>query len=179
MRVLFLALFLGLCFTFSAIATEDDTIYGLVNREDTKTFSELLDIGYEVDDADGNGSTPLMIAAALGKANFMIYLIRHGASVNKRNYDGVSALHMASSAGQNNSIDILLANDAVINIPDYDGNTPLHYAVLANHRFVVERLVKEGADIDFVNANGETALDLAEKNHFIDIVAFLKSQIKK
>lgn len=179
MRALVLAFCVGICLIFSAVAEEEDTIYSVVNKEDTKTFSELLSIGYEVDDADGDGNTPLMIAAALGKSNFLLYLIDLGAEVNRRNYDGVSALHFAASAGHNNIIDILFANDAVINMPDYEGNTPLHYAVKANHRFIVERLVKEGADIKFVNANGETALDIAEKSRFNDIAVYLKSKLEQ
>lgn len=169
-------LLLGCCLFSAAPVSADDSVYDIINNEDTAAFSQLVTLGYDIDDSDADGYTPLMIAATLGKPNFVQFLIDNGADVNRRSYNGETAMHRASNVGNNEIIDILYEAEANINMPDLDGNTPLMYAITANRRFTVERLVKLGADINYRNANRETALNVAEKNRFKEIAAFLRSK---
>ncbi len=173
--VAFLAL---LCFglaSFCAMAKED-SIYDVVNREDTDAFSDMVVLGYDIDDIDRDGYTPLMIAASLGKANFARFLIYNDANVNKRSHTGQTALHRAAQGGYDELVNMLIDAGAYVNIPDFAGNTPLMYAVMSNHLFTVERLIAAGANLGYRNANGETALRIAEKKRFFKIVNFLRSK---
>ena len=171
--VLFLA---GCLLTYLTAGAEDDSVYDIINQEDTVAFSQLVTLGYDIDDSDADGYTPLMIASALGKAQFAQFLIDNGADVNRRSYNGETAMHRAAHVGNNELIDLLYEAEANVNMPDLDGNTPLMYAVAANRRFTVERLVKLGADINFRNVEKKTALKIAEKRRFKEIAAYLRSQ---
>lgn len=174
MKFTWLAILLGCFLAFSAQAEDDETsIYEIINSEDKYTFSELLMLGYDIDDADNDGYTPLMIASSLGKVNFVNYLIESGADVNKRSYAGETALHRAAQAGNNEIIDILAAAGADLDIPDFSGKTPLIQAVDSERRFTVEKLVALGAYMNWRDKNGESALSLAQRRMYTPIVDFL------
>ena len=83
---------------FCQAAQAEDTIYDVINREDTKAFSDMVMLGYDIDEQDIDGYTPLMIAAAAGKTGFVGYLIDNGAKVDKRYYQGGTAMHRAALA---------------------------------------------------------------------------------
>ena len=53
---------------FCQAAQAEDTIYDVINREDTKAFSDMVMLGYDIDEQDIDGYTPLMIAAAARKS---------------------------------------------------------------------------------------------------------------
>ncbi|MBO5038823.1 MAG: ankyrin repeat domain-containing protein [Alphaproteobacteria bacterium] len=155
-------------------ACADESIYEVVNNEDTATFSDMVVLGYDIDEPDSDGFTPLMIASALGKTHFVRFLVDNGADVNRCSYNGVTSLHRAAQAGNNDVIDILLDAGANINMPDFDGKTPLVTAVEAGRRFTVELLVARRADVNTRTANNETVLGIAEKKRFKEIADFLR-----
>ncbi len=160
---------------FGVVPTQaDSSIYDVVNNEDMDTFSDMVILGYDIDDTDADGFSPLMIASALGKPTFVQFLIDNNAKVDKRSYKGLTALHRAAQAGHNEIVNILVEAGANVNMPDFDGNTPLMLAVASNRRFTAELLVKLGTDINFRNAKGETAYKIAEKRRFKEIMEFLK-----
>ncbi len=175
MRSQLFALFLMVASCFSAQAQAEDTIYDIINREDKQAFSDLVMLGYDIDEQDLDGYSPLMIAAALGKANFVAYLIDNGAKVDKRYYQGGTALHRAALGGYNDVISTLLDAGANINMPDLDGMTPLMIAAKNGKRFTVELLVHRGANVNFRNAKGESALDIANKFRYKEIALFLEN----
>ena len=175
MKLKSLALFLSLGLCFAYLAHADESIYDVVNNEDMDTFSEMVTLGYDIDEPDPDGFTPLMIAAALGKANFAQYLINNQANVNKRSYYGITALHRAAQAGHSNIVNILVEAGAWVNMPDLSGDTPLMYAVRAERQFTAELLIKLGSDVNFMNAQGETALKIAEKKRFKAIYELLRA----
>ena len=164
------------CLVFSARADSEPTIYEIVNNENEQAFSELLMLGYGIDDADNDGNTPLMIAASLGKVNFVHFLIDNGAETNNKNYNGETALHRAAQSGNNEIIDILFAAGADLNTPDFSGRTPLMQAVISERRFAVERLAALGAYLNWRDKNGESALTIAERRKFKPIADFLISK---
>ncbi len=169
-----IALFFGiLIFSFS-VRAEEPSIYEIIKNEDEDTFSDMVALGYDIDQRDRDGYTPLMIASSLGKVNFAQLLINNGADVNARSYTGLTALHRAAQEGRNDVIAVLLMGDANINIPDMHGFTPLMVAVIANQRFTVEFLVKRGAYINYKNVDGDTALKFADRKKFYNISTFLR-----
>ncbi len=174
MRYYLSACFLGSALLLSPQVKADDTIYDIVNREDKKAFSDMVMLGYDIDEQDLDGYSPLMIAAASGKLDFVEYLIDNGAKVDKRYYQGGTALHRAALGGYNDVISVLLDAGANVNMPDLDGMTPLMMAVKNGKRFTVELLVKRGANVNFRNAKGETALDIANKYRYKEIAQYLE-----
>ncbi len=149
-------------------------IYGIVSKEDTAAFSDMMALGYSIDEQDRDGYTPLMIAAANGKVNFAGFLIDNGANINKRYYLGGTAMHRAAFNGHNDIVIMLLDAGAQVNMPDLDGMTPLMMAVKNGKSLTVELLVARGANVNFRNAVGKTALDIAYQYHHQDIAEFLK-----
>ena len=164
-------------YSYNARAFED--IYALINAENTSVFTERLAAGFDIDDQDLEGNTPLMTAAALNKPKFVAYLLEMGAKVDLRNYSGMSALHKAALAGNNEIIDILIDHGAEVNLPDLDGFTPLMLATSTEKRFTVELLVRRGALISFKNSKGLSAIDIARKKRYAKILIFLEKEVKK
>lgn len=161
---------------FSGNIKADDSIYEIINRDDKQAFSDMVMLGFDIDEQDLDGYSPLMIAAGFGKTDFVEYLIDNGANVNKRYYQGGTAMHRAAHGGYNDVIRVLADAGANVNMPDLDGITPLMIATQNGHRFTVELLVSLGADVNFKNAKGETALDIANQYRAKDIAKFLKSK---
>lgn len=155
-------------------AFADPSVYEVVNNEDTDAFSDMVVLGYDIDEPDGDGFTPLMIASALGKTKFVRFLIDNGADVNRCSYNGTTAMHRAAQGGNDDVIDVLLDAGANINMPDFDGKTPLIAAVEAGHRFTTEHLIARRADMNFRMADGQTPLSIAEKMRFKEIAEFLR-----
>jgi ankyrin repeat protein len=60
----------------------------------------LVEKGIDVNAADKNGNTPLMLASALGEVDMINLLIENGANVNAKNKDGETALSIAKAFGQ-------------------------------------------------------------------------------
>lgn len=156
----------------------DDSLYKIINSQDKSAFLDLLTVGYEIDEQDVEGNTPLMIASALGKANFVQFLLSKGANPNQKNYIGVTSLHRAAQGGYNDIVEKLIDYGAQVNMPDMDGITPLMKAVENEQRFTVELLVRRGAIILFRNAKGKTALDIAKEKRLSKIHTFLEEQLK-
>lgn len=164
---------LGLLCGAAQVALAADDVYKIIQDENMSAFAEMMAFGYDIDEQDMDGYTPLMTAAALGKVKFVEYLIDNGANVNKRYYLGGTALHRAAFGGFNDIVTLLLDSGVQINMPDLDGMTALMTAVKAGKRFTVELLVKRGANLNYRNAEGLTALDLANKYRHKEIAQFL------
>ena len=178
MKFGFLACFLGAFLICSNTSVADDNLYEIIRTQDEGAFLELLAIGNEIDEQDVDGNTPLMIASALGKADFVQFLLSKGANPNQKNYVGITALHRAAQSGHNDIIDKLIDFGGQVNMPDMDGVTPLMKAVEGEKRFTVELLVRRGAIVHFRNIKGKTALDIAKENRFHQIQTFLEEQLK-
>ncbi len=168
-------LLLTLFFNVSAVCADPTpSIYDIIKNEDQETFSNMVMLGYDIDERDADGFTPLMIASSLGKAEFVAFLINNGADVNARSKSGLTPLHRAAQAGSAAVIQLLTEADAIIDLPDNDGMTPLMAAVSANKFFAVDLLIKRGAVLGFRNAEGRTALWLSDRKRFTEISKFLR-----
>ena len=87
--------------------------------------------GATVNDLDPeHGGTPLLWAAAAGRAEAIELLIGRGADVNAVDRDGGTALHAAAFLGHEKAVDVLIRNGAKVNATNGRGNTPLDGAIL-------------------------------------------------
>lgn len=141
---------------------------GGANPARTATSSDvllaLLAGGAKVDLATDDGTTPLMVAAGLGRPTFIPGLRRGGRSMN-----GEEAVKVLVEAG---------ANVNAVNEADF---TALHGAAFRGLNEIIQYLVVHGADINARDFRGRTAYRLAEGSKqsfqfqaYPDTAAFIK-----
>jgi ankyrin repeat protein len=91
------------------------TLLNYIESEDLAGLKNFLDSRQtHVDDRDENGTTPLMVAASKGLAQFVRELLSHGADVNAQDLDNWSALICATKAGHLEIVELLVENGADI-----------------------------------------------------------------
>jgi hypothetical protein len=127
----------------------------------------FLDRRQDMNAQDGNGCTPLIVAAQHNQANSVIFLIKNGADLTLRDNNGDTALHWAAYTGQLEVLGVLCyCIPEHINAEDTFGQTPLHLAALKGHTGAAEYLLMDchpAADWAKKDRNGLTATDVALK----------------
>ena len=148
-------------------------------KGDYQTVQKLIQGGSNINEADSNGSTPLMYAITEGKTEVVKYLIESGADIKARNKNGYDALLCAVDAVDHMQLEIvkiLINKGANLESKDLWGRTPLVLAAFnvagygLPHADVIKLLIESGADLNAKSAEGETALDLALSYKRGDIV---------
>lgn len=89
----------------------------------------FLSKGADVNKADKEGNTPLMIAAAAKETAALEILLPAAKNINNKNLKGESALTYAVKAGTPEAVTLLLNKDADVNVLDKDGNNLGFYLV--------------------------------------------------
>ena len=162
MMVLFLGL-LGGCVSLS----------DAVSRGDLATVKSLLTSGANVNEADTDGSTPLLLAAYQGSAEVVKVLLAHGADPNRAAKNGSTPLFWAAKNGHIEVVKLLLAARADVNRVDTDGWTPLLEAAKQGHAEVAKVLLAAGADVDRADTDGWTPLLEAAKHGHAEVAKVL------
>uniref|UniRef100_A0A4W3GKR7 Transient receptor potential cation channel, subfamily A, member 1a n=1 Tax=Callorhinchus milii TaxID=7868 RepID=A0A4W3GKR7_CALMI len=109
----------------------------LQNLKDTKFLNE----------GDGKGMTPLLLAAQNGHTKVVQLLLMKG-SLLLWDYEGWTSLHFAAAGGYSHTMKILLeTNIKLIDQVDLKGNTALHFAASEGHVNAVRLLMTKGAAI--------------------------------
>ncbi|XP_043274042.1 transient receptor potential channel pyrexia [Venturia canescens] len=121
----------------------------------------LLERGVNVKTRDGDGRTPLHLAACSGSSKIIEELLKAGADPN--DWDDAkeyTALHCSAAIGDATSMKLLMkfGGNANAGLP---GRSPLHYAVLSNVTECVEILLKAGACPNNPQVYTETPLHVA------------------
>lgn len=125
----------------------------------------LLQRRVDINAQDGNGCTPVIIAAQHDQAAAVAFLVKNGADMAICDGNGDTALHWAAYKGLVEIVGLLShACPQALSCDDAFGQTPLHLAALRGHEEVVEYLVTDcGADTSKLDKNGVSALDLSIK----------------
>ncbi len=120
--------------------------------------------GFELEMADGTGRTPLLLAAGVGSATWVEYLLRSGANPDARDQLGATPLHVALANHHVEAATLLLDAGADASLRTRDGNTALHLAVTGGATSLASRLLTAGADADVENDAGWTPRQLAKRS---------------
>ena len=137
----------------------------------------LLGPKLDVNKANPQGETPLMLACIKGRLDFVERLLQKGAQANR---PGWTPLHYAASADHPDSVAIarLLIQEhyAYIDAQSPNGSTPLMLAAQYGSQAMVELLLQEGADSHVRNQLGLTAQDFAQRSQRDYLVELLQVQ---
>ena len=105
-------------------------------------LSALLAAGAEVNAMDGDGLTPLHLAAENCHSNVVALLLAKGAKINVTAQDHATPLHLAAQEGCTDVVEVLLDRSAKINLRDNQNRTPLRRAEQW-HQDAVAQLLKQ------------------------------------
>ncbi|PON27151.1 hypothetical protein TGAM01_v204100 [Trichoderma gamsii] len=145
-----------------------------------KIASLLIEHGANVEAVDGNGRTPLLLAAKSDESLRLSQLLLYeGANIDATDNNGRTPLMAASRSGCWAVATMLIDRGARIDLKDKNGRTALMDAALGGHYDVVQRLLKEGADEDMVDQHGETALAMATRQGHADVIKEFENRRKK
>ena len=128
-----------------------------------------------LDQADGNGATPLTRAAYGGHNRIVAALLDRGAKIDEVNYEGSSPLIVACDNNKCETVELLLARGANIDFKTrvryQNGFTPLLVACRHGHVDIVRLLLENGANINL--GNYCTPLQCACRHEKVEVVEFL------
>ncbi|OQS00668.1 hypothetical protein ACHHYP_02912 [Achlya hypogyna] len=123
--------------------------------------------------ANANGATALYVAADMGHAQIVEWLLRAGANINQFPEGGATPLYVAAQNGHGAVVELLLAAEANVNQARHDGVTPLLTATSNGHNQVVSLLIKAKANVNLAAKTGSTPLSFAAQYGHGSIVAML------
>ncbi|MFN0192752.1 MAG: ankyrin repeat domain-containing protein [Aestuariivirga sp.] len=126
---------------------------------DASEAERLAASGARLEERDGNGRTPFLVAAFAGQRDVMKRLAKAGADVNAKDAQAYDAVTITAVADDIETLKtaLELGNKATNITSPYDG-TALIAAAHLGHDEVVHVLIKAGAPLDHVNNLGWTAL---------------------
>lgn len=113
-----------------------------------------------VNSKNGDGYSPLILAAYHSNTNIVKTLLSRGASVDEGSGYG-TALMAATVKGEAAIVKLLLDYKANPNLKDKNGITALLYATMFQQDEIVALLLNHNADISIKDNRGNTALDYA------------------
>lgn len=143
-------------------------------RFNSPTLSlSLVKAKINLDQADYEGNTPLMLAVRNRSLYHVKLLIEHAANVNLANRFGKTALQQAIELGETELFNLLLAAHASINTKDMDQRSPLLTALANNRTDMAAKLIALGADVNIRSKGEWTALHYATQMGNVDLVKVL------
>ena len=140
---------------------------------------QSLEQGMDVNKADADGRTALMMAAFEGYTEVVRFLLDNGAEADLRDGSGRTATMYASSGPFPQTVELLVQNGADVNIADNaEGWTALMFAAAEGHQTVVLMLAQHGAEIEVTDQDGDAALHHARERgqtHIVDLLTELQA----
>jgi ankyrin repeat protein len=133
----------------------------------------LIAAGANVNAPDGEGRTPLMLAAKLDSLEIARMLLAAGAGASVKAHDktGQDALMYAPvyPISSSNVVKLLIAAGASVSAVNQDKQTALMLAAQSGSIRIVEALLASGAEINAKDKQGKTPLMYSSNAHSVDV----------
>lgn len=155
------------------------TIFEAAALGDADRLRALLeDEADRVDAMNGQGFTPLGLAAFFGHEDALRTLLDLGAEVDlvQKSINANTALDSAVAADRMAAVKLLLERGAEPNVHAVRGYTPLHKAAFGGNAEMVRLLLSRGADPAAETDEGRRPLDIAEERGHGDAADALREQ---
>ena len=139
----------------------NDALASAAVSGDIDRMSMLIDLGADVNAADGDGATVLMWAVGFGKNNHAEtarFLLQMGADAKAVSDEGWTALHNAAGIGEPETVRLLLDAGADASARTAGGVAPLHRAAHSDSPETARLLLDAGADVNTRAEDGTTPL---------------------
>ena len=141
---------------------------------------QLIVRGADINYANINAVTPLMVAAQWRRLDVVRFLLDNGADTTALDASNArTALMHACLSGSTQCVRLLLQAGAQVNAKDSFGMTALMMAATTGELDMVRCLVRAGADICGQDEWGYTALDWAAKWKREAIVRYISSPVSR
>lgn len=167
-KTVFIAL-LALAVQAAGAGVYDDILHA-ANEGETDKVVDLLRRGMDVNTADQQGTTLLMIAARGNNQELVRFLLDNRANAQRRNRYGDTALMLAALQGHAEVVRLMLERKVE---PNQSGWNALHYAAFENRAAIAALLIAAGAQVNALAPNGQSALMLAAKRGHLETVRIL------
>ncbi|MEM9831233.1 MAG: ankyrin repeat domain-containing protein [Bacteroidota bacterium] len=153
-------------------------LHNLARRaEDTKVINYFLDKGVDINQANEDGNTPLMYAAAYNDLPIVEFFVEKADDINASNEDGETALTRAVDDNWAKVVRLLISEGANIDVEDEKGNTLAYYLIQSYYPNYAEDfdeklsiLQEEGLDLTATQAGGNTLFHLAAEKNNLDLL---------
>ena len=140
-----------------------DVMDAAITRGDEAKTRELLAHSYDVNCKNGDGMTPLLLAARYEHENILRLLLERGAHPRVQCNQGYTTLHWLAqgTAITETLIDLLWRDRPPFEVADDNGVTPLMLTCVSRNLLLATRLIRHGADVRARTSFGQTALHWA------------------
>jgi ankyrin repeat protein len=161
----------------------------------TDVIRALLAAGGDLRMTTVDGTTPLMVAAGLGRATFqpglqrgrrspsaeeaVNVLLDAGADINATNEADFTAIHGAAYRGLNEVIEILVKRGANINARDYRGRTPYRLAEGSKQSFQFQAYPETAEFIKNLGANTRLSIPGTVHERLRDVTGFIAASAQQ
>jgi ankyrin repeat protein len=145
-----------------------------IQRGERAAALDLIESGADVNETQGDGTTPLHWAVYAVDAELVGTLLERGARADVANSYGSTPLAEAVKLGDVGLARALLDAGADVESPNGDGQTALMLAARAGALAVAQLLVERGADVNAEEAwRGQTALMWAVDGNYPELAQLL------
>jgi ankyrin repeat protein len=153
-------------------------LHRAVENDSVELTKFALEHGTYVDTPDGNGMTPLLLAAKDSHLQIIELLLDEGADCKAKSKTSWTALHWAAENGDFGALHLLLShNTSTIDAKEgLWGQTPLVRAACHGNTSAVRKLLTHGADPNIQDNRGDVAIYRAVRyNHVLAVRILLLS----
>lgn len=164
--------------------TRQDNAHGLheaISKNNIKKVQALITQGADANAKDGEGWSPLHVAAELGYTRMCQLLVQAGADIHAKSSEfGQTALHLAAMSGVLQCCKFLILAGADIHTKNAAGSTPLHVAAEYELAKIYRYLIQAGADVDAHDNDGMKPMDLivAEESELASLLRGAEKPVK-
>ncbi len=149
-----------------------------VKSGDLPQVTNLISQGVDVNQADANGDSPMIMAAYEGHDEILKELLEAGADVSALDPGmKATALHAAAYAGRTGAARLLIAHKIEINRQGpYNGYTALHDAIWQGHLDTARVIIEAGADLTIKSNGGQTPIEFARTRKLDSLVTLMETK---